>query len=371
MGATGLAVGGAGCLNDDSESDGNGSDESGNGDDESALAPPARWIPTSAGSQLFFSYTDLETVRNHEPELPAETLDEIAFVPHGAGGRVVGRMETEPTFEYVLEFGPSGESGHYVMRGEFDLAGLDLGDPIDEVGEFDRFEAAGASIAASSDTLVVVDPEIGSIDDVLAAGLDGTDRRVDGDGSLGKVLEHVGGGTLAYGIVPESADEISVGRSWSIAAETVTYAHVMHGMDTSDVDEDRLKSELATESPFDRLDDFSLDVEADAVLVTGSVPTSEFRYTAAISKHRAGLGRADVTVSIDVETALQTVTVTLTSYGANGRVEVRDSSGTRATLTERGEEGRLEYDVGDTETVTVVYVNGDEESEVATEPVEF
>ncbi len=367
--ATGL-VGGAGCLN--SESDGDGSDGSGkqNGGDES-LVPPARWIPASAGSRLFFSYTDLETVRSHEPILPAETLDEIPFVPHGAGGRVVGRMETEPTFEYVLEFGPEGDGEHYVMGGEFDLAGLDLGDPIDEVGDFERFEAAGASIAASSDTLIVVDPEIGSIDDVLAAGLDGTDRRVDSGGSFEAVLENVGDDTLAFGIVPGSTDEVAVGQSWSVTAEMATYTQVMLGMDTSDVDEDQLESELASESPYDRLDEFSFDIEGDTVVTTGTLSTSEFRYTDSISKHQAGTSRpVRANVSVDVETATQSVTVELTAIGG-GHVELRDSGGTQATLTEQGDEATLEYGVGETETVSVVVVGGGEESVFLTETVEF
>ncbi|WP_254763838.1 hypothetical protein [Natrinema marinum] len=372
MGATGLGVGGAGCLNGDSTTDGNGSETSENrSGDEESLAPPARWVPTSAGSRLFFQYTDLETVRSHEEKLTTETLEEIPSAPHGAGGRVVGRMETEPTFEYVLEFGPSGEGGHYVMGGEFDLAGLDLGDPIETVGEFERYEAAGAELAASSETLVVVDPESGSLDDVLATGLDGTDRRVDGDGSFETILEHVGEETLAYGVVPESADEIAVGRSWSVAAETATYTQVMAGMDTSDVDEDQLESELATQSPFTGLDEFSLDIEGDTVLATGTIPVSEFQYVDSISKHQAGTGRPlRATVSVDVETATQSVTVVLGSIGS-GRVELRDSRGTRATLTEEGEEATLEYEIDATETISVVVVGGDEESVLVRKTVEF
>ncbi|WP_408958806.1 hypothetical protein [Natrinema sp. 74] len=372
MGATGLVLGGAGCLNGDSESDGNGSENAAdqNGDGES-LTPPARWISASAGSRLYFSYTDLETVRSHEDELSAETLAEIPFVPHGAGGRIVGRMETDPTFEYVLEFGPEGEGGHYVMRGEFDLTGLGLGDPVETVGEFERYEAAGTEIAASSETLIVVDPEIGSIDDVLAAGLDGTDRRIDGSESFETVLEHVGDGTLAFGIVPESADGTTVGRSWSVAAETATYTQVIHGMDTSNVDENRLESELATQSPFTELDEFSLDIEGNTLLATGTVPTSEFQYADSVSKHQAGTsGPVRATVSVGVETATQSVTVVLTSIGAS-RVEVRDSSGTRATLTEEGEEATLEYEVGESETISVVAVDGDEERVLLTKAVEF
>ncbi|WP_137290064.1 hypothetical protein [Natronorubrum halophilum] len=371
-GTTGLIVGGAGCLNGDSASNESEPDDSGNqnGDRES-LAPLARWIPTTAGSRLFFLYTDLETVRTHEAELPAETVDDISFAPHGAGGRVVGRMETEPTFEYVLEFGPSGDGGHYVMGGEFDLAGLDLGDPVEMVGEFEHFEGARASIAASSDTLVVVDPDIGDIDDVLAAGLDGTDRRVDSNGSFGTVLEHVGDGTLAFGIAPESADETAVGQSWSVAAETATYTRVMLGIDTSGVDDDQLKSQLADTSPFDRLDEFSLDIESDTVAATGTLSTSDFRYTDSISKRQAGTSKpVHANVSVDIETATQSVTVELTSIGA-GHVEVRDSGGTRATLTQQGEEATLEYEVGESETVLVVVVGGDAESVLLSEPVEF
>ncbi len=371
-GANGLVVGGAGCLNDDSGSDETAADGSGNGDaDQGSLAPRARWIPASAGSELYFSSTDLETVRSHEDALRPETIDEVPFAPHGAGGRVVGRIETDPTFEYVLEFGPSGEAGHYVMGGEFDLDGLDLGEPVETVGEFERFEAAGASIAASSDTLVVVDPEIGSVDDVLAAGIDGTDRRVDGSEPFETVLERVGDGTLAFGIVPESADEVAVGRSWSVAAETTAYTQVLHGTDTSDVTADELQSELASSAPFDRLDEFSVAIETDTVVATGTVATTEFRYANSISKRQAGTGRpVRATVSVDVETATQSVTVELAAIGS-GRVEVRDGGGTQATLTERGEEATLEYAVGDSETISVVVVGGDSESVLLTEPVEF
>ena len=367
MGATGLVGSGAGCLNDDSESD-----KCNSSIWNSDLSPAAQWIPTSAGSDWFFKYTDLETVRSHEDSLLEDTIDEIPVAPSGAGGRIVGRLDTEPTFEYILEFGPEGQSGHYVMRGTFDLAGLDVGDPTDEVGEFEVFDAAGESVAASSDTLVVVDPEVGSIDDVLAAGLDGTDRRVDGDGPFGTVLEQLGDDTLGFGIVPESSDGVAVGNSWAIDSETTTYTQVMTGAGSSELNEDQLESELATESPFDRLDAFSIDIEDNTVIATGSVPTTDFRYTDSISKNQAGTGRpVRASISIAVETAAQSVTVVLASVETGAHVEVRDGDGTQATLTERGEEVTLEYEVGETETISVVVVEGDQESVITTETVEF
>jgi len=301
-----------------------------------------------------------------------DTIDEIPVAPSGAGGRIVGRLDTEPTFEYILEFGPEGQSGHYVMRGTFDLAGLDVGDPTDEVGEFEVFDAAGESVAASSDTLVVVDPEVGSIDDVLAAGLDGTDRRVDGDGPFGTVLEQLGDDTLGFGVVPESSDGVAVGNSWAIDSETTTYTQVMTGAGSSELNEDQLESELATESPFDRLDAFSIDIEDNTVIATGSVPTTDFRYTDSISKTQAGTGRpVRASISIAVETAAQSVTVVLASVETGAHVEVRDGDGTQATLTERGEEVTLEYEVGETETISVVVIEGDQESVITTETVEF
>ncbi|MFA9415567.1 hypothetical protein [Natrinema sp. HArc-T2] len=369
IGATGLVGSGAGCLNDDNKTDERDPGEQNN--DGSDLRPPARWIPTSAGSDLFFKYTDLETVRSHEDSLLEDTIDEIPFAPSGAGGRIVGRLQTEPTFEYILEFGPEGESGHYVIRGTFDLAGLDVGDPIDEVGEFEVFEAAGESVAASSDTLVVVDPEVGSIDDVLAAGLDGTDRRVDSDGLFETVLEHMGDDTLGSGIIPKSDERGSWCFSWAIESETTTYTQALLNRDTSGVDEDELEAELANESSMAEFETVSVDIDGDIVVTTGTRPTTEFQYNDFFAKRKAGRTGIDVAVSIDVETATQTVTVTLTSFEVGGHVEVRDSNGTQATLTEQGQEATLEYDVGDSETISVVHIHGDRESEFATETVEF
>jgi len=138
------------------------------------------------------------------------------------------------------------------------------------------------------------------------------------------------------------------------------------------LNEDQLESELATESPFDRLDAFSIDIEDDTVIATGSVPTTDFRYTDSISKTQAGTGRpVRASISIAVETAAQSVTVVLASVETGAHVEVRDGDGTQATLTERGEEVTLEYEVGETETISVVVVEGDQESVITTETVEF
>lgn len=393
-GGNGLLVGGAGCLggwtgsddpddettDDERDEDNQVADEQAdveeNGEESDAMSdvsPPARWITASITDEMYFTYSDLETVRAHDDVLPAETVEEVPFLPGGAGGRIVGRLESEPSFESILEFGPTSVGGYHVMRGEFDLAGLDTGAPVDEVGAFEVFETATASVAASNDTLVVTDPEVSRLDEVLAAGVEGTDRRSDAGDSFETMLEHVSDAAVSVGVFPDSTvGGRSIGRSWSVSSETVSSTRVVISDAVSDLSEDELRAQVTEESDTNAFESVSVDIEDDTAIIDRTLPASEYRYVDNFRRHLAGTSiPVRATVAIDVRTATQSVAVDLREIGRTARVEVRDRTGTRATLTERGETATLEYDVGDSATVTVAVVTDERESVITTESVEF
>ncbi|WP_154658636.1 hypothetical protein [Halopiger djelfimassiliensis] len=369
----GLTASGSGCLNDSDTSDEPSDSEEPN-DEPAGSAdrePVERWVPASSDEPTVFNYVDATTVRAREDDLGRETIDALRLEPREPTGTVLDRFE-DPTVEYVLEFGPEYDVSTHVIGGAFDPTVLEAWPLEEEIDEFERYEPAepAVDVAVSESTLVVVDPDVGNIDDVLDAGTDG-DRHV--DDRFETVLEQVGDDHLSSGITAETLGdkEVAVGQSWSLGTEAATLTICVASSDEPPAADD-FEGVLDGYPYADPVDEFTVEIDGSAAVATGTAPIAELETIDLFAERQRSVGQeAQAGVDIDVDPTTREVTVMYTSAGNTDFVEIKTESGRETTLSEVGETRTLEYEDGVSDTVLVIAVAGDTRTQILSEDVSF
>ncbi|WP_226481999.1 hypothetical protein [Natrinema amylolyticum] len=368
---TGLTTLSAGCLErlpetgtdeSDEPDESNESDESDESDDSSPsdVTPLERWVPASSSAELLFHYRDLATVRRLEDDLRAGVVEDVPTVPDGDGSEVVERVaDGESAVESVLRFGSEGVAGN-VVAGSFDPTAVDA-ESESSVGEFAVRERDGVSVAVSAETVVVSPADGAALDAILAAGVEGTDRRVDGHDHFAQLLERVGDGTVLWGEYEGETAGSGAAFSWSLGSDTSAYSGVAVYANA-----DRTKEFEETMS--DRFDDVTVEVDGNVGVATRTVPTEEYEYQDLFAE-RGSEAMAGTTIEVDQSS--RTITVTYTASGNADRLEVHEGAEKRETLTEVGQKATLEYDAGESGSVQAVAVIGETETLIASESFSF
>ncbi|QLK25203.1 hypothetical protein HYG81_14035 [Natrinema zhouii] len=361
-----LSALGAGCLDylsDDGTDDSEEPDES----DENAgsdLSPLERWVPTSGSSELLFHYRDLTAVRQYENALRADVVESVPTLPDGESSEVVEQVaDGKQTVDSVCRFGSNGVAGNVVVSGSFDPDAVDA-DLESAAGAFEVFERDDVSIAVSAETVVVSPADGADLEAILAAGVEGTDRRIDAHGNFAQLAERVGGGTFLWGEYEGSDDGVGAAVSWTLGAETTTYSGIGIYADADGTDE-------FEESLADQSDDMTVETEGNVGIATKTIPTEEYEYQDLFAERGSRPTEPYAGVSLDTNRKPNAVVVMYHSSGTADRVEVRDESGVRVELTEVGQAETIEYESGTSATITVVAVGDGEKSVLMTETVSF
>ncbi|MFD1564829.1 hypothetical protein ACFR99_14915 [Haloarchaeobius amylolyticus] len=370
LAATGASAGlasSAGCLGGlgFSTDDGNGADTTGETDDgTSDLMPLERWVPTTGSVELLFHYRDLATVRQHEDALQPAVLESIPTMPDGDSSEVVEQVaDGEPAVDSICRFGSEGVAGNVVVSGSFDPDAVDATFES-AAGNFDRFERDGVSVAISEETLVVSPSDGADLETILAAGVEGTDRRVDSHGNFAQLVDRVRDSTFLWGEYEGSDNGVGAAFSWELDAERATYSGIALYADADGTDE--FEDAMA-----DRSANLTVETDGNVGVATRTVPIEEYEYRDLFAERGSQSTEPYAGVSLDTDRKPNAVVVMYHSSGTADRVEVRDESGVRVELTEVGQAETIEYESGTSATITVVAVRGDEESVLITETVSF
>lgn len=372
----GIAAVSAGCLDDfGSESEPDTSDDNNDGTDDAesdptdaALSPLEQWIPASGSEEFAFHYRDLAAVREHADALASGVVDDVPRAPEGTTGAIVERVSTDAPLRSVLEFGPKEKGRNYVVAGSFDPAAID-GEPASTVGDFEVYDRDDSSVAVSAATIVSSGPHGATVDAMLAAGTDRTDRRADESERFASLLEELGEHTFVWGGHDESNSDDGpavAAYSWTLGEETTAASTVAVYPDSDRTDE--FERQMA-----DTFDDVSVETDGNVGVATRTIPTSEFAYRDLFAERSGSARQAapQAGVEISVNSSSRTVDVVFTASGNTDVLEIHDDDGKRAELTEVGEMETLEYDAGESGTIRVVAVNDEAQAEVATESFEF
>ena len=365
----GVAALGAGCLDEASSDDGTTDDETDAADEESTgegsdLPLLERWIPASGPSEVLFHYRDLAAVRSHEDALQPSVLEAVPTIPDDELGDHVGAVtDGEPSVDAVLRFGSEGTVGNAVVTGTFDSASLEGGEPA--AGEFETVERDGASVAVSGDAIVVSTSDGPALSEILAAGAEGTDRRVDAAENFARLADRLADCTFAWGEYAGSGDGDGNGSafSWTLGPETTEYSTVAVYADAAGTDE--------FEESMRGTDGVTVEVDGNVGVATETVPTEEYRYRDLFAERGSRSTQPRAGVSLDVDRASRTVTVTYRSGDNTDRLEVIADGEVREELTEVGTTATLEFDAGESTEITVVAANDEAERVVARESYEF
>lgn len=348
---TSLTALSAGCLDTLSE---NETDESNEPDDSSAssMTPLERWVPASGSAELLFHYRDLTAVRRYEDDLQAAVVEDVPTVPDGEGGEVVEQLtDDESAVKSVLRFGSKGIAGNVVVAGSFDPDAVDA-ESESAAGEFGILERDGISVAVSANT-VVVNPDDGAdLDAVLAAGVEGTNRRVDEHEHFAQLTECVGESTFLWGEYEGDADGTGAAFSWTIGSDTSTYARAAVYADADRTDE--FEETMSGQSK-----DVTVEVDDNVGVATRTVPTEEYEYQDLFAERGSEPTRPRAGVSIDSDSSDRTVTVSYLSRSKVDRLEISDESGNEDEMTEVGQTVTFGYETGASGELTVVAVGNE------------
>ncbi|MBZ6493771.1 hypothetical protein [Natrinema longum] len=373
---TGFTALGAGCLDQSAETDTDepndttepdGADEP---DDTSASDRPPleRWVPASGSAELGFRYRDLTTVRAYEEHLQSDVVESIPSLPRGEHAEIVERLaDGESAIDSVLRFGSADAVGNVVVSGSFDSDPVDA-DLESAAGEFAVFERDGTSVAVSEETVVVSDADGADIDAILAAGVEGTDRRVDADVTFATTAEQVAQATFVRG-EHDRRDEtdaswVGIANAWSLGSETTTHSigAVYDDADTA--------SEFETQIPA-AFDDEAIELDGTVGVATRTVPTEDYEYRNRFAERGTQPAPPQAGVTIESDASNRTVTVTYVSRSRTDRLEIRDESGNSDEMTEVGETTTFEYEAGASGEITVVGVRGETKAVVAAHSYSF
>ncbi|QCS42877.1 hypothetical protein [Natrinema versiforme] len=364
---TGLAVLSAGCLDQISgdETDDPGDSDETNESDGNDLSPLERWVPASGSSELLFHYRDLTAVRQYEDALRTDVVESVPTLPDGESSEFVEQVaDGEPAVDAVCRFGSKGVAGNVVVSGSFDPGSVDA-DRESAAGDFEVLERDGVSVAVSEETVVVSPSDGADLDAILAAGLEGTDRRIDAHGNFAQLTDRVGDSTFLWGEYEGSDDGSGAAFSWTLGAETATYSALAVYAEA-----DRTAEFEETMSK--RFDDVTVEVDGTVGVATRTVPTEEYEYRDLFAERGSQPARPQAGVSIDPDSSDRTVTVTYVSRGSTvDRLEISDESGNEAEMTQVGETMTFEYDAGASGELTVVAVGSETEAVVATYTYSF
>ncbi|SEV94457.1 hypothetical protein [Natrinema salifodinae] len=364
----GLTALGAGCLDGGSgddetrnESDGTTEQNDGGGD----LTPLERWVPASGSAELLVHYRDLAAVRRYEDDLDPEVAATIPTLPDGMSGELAAQLSAdESDVDAVLRFGSKGTAGNVVLSGSFDPGAIDDSEPA--VGEFERFERDAASVAVSSDALVVSGDDGAELDAVLSAGVEGTDRRVDAADRFADLAETTDEATFLWGehdAPGEDAAGTGIAYSWTVGADTTVFsATAAVGSDRTAEFERKLS---------ETVDDATVETDGAVVVAERSIPTEDYEFQDLFAERGTQPAAPQAGVSIDVDSTSRTVTVAYVSRDRADRIEIRDGNGNTDELTAVGQTTTFDYDAGATGTITVVAVRDGAEAVVATKPFSF
>lgn len=360
----GFAVLSAGCLGRLSDDDGDGSENT-DESDGSDLSPLERWVPASGSSELLFHYRDLTAVRQYEDALRTDVVESVPTLPDGESSEFVEQVaDGEPAVDAVCRFGSKGVVGNVVVSGSFDPGAVDA-DRESVAGDFEVLERDGVSVAVSEETVVVSPSDGADLDAVLAAGLEGTDRRIDAHGNFAQLTDRVGDSTFLWGEYEGSDDGSGAAFSWTLGAETTTYSGLAVYADAD-------KTAEFEETMSERFDDVTVEVDGAVGVATRTVPTQEYEYRGLFAERGSQPTRPQAGVSIDSDPSDRTVTVTYVSRGSTvDRLEISDESGNEAEMTRVGETMTFEYDAGASGELTVVAVGSETEVVVATYTYSF
>lgn len=363
----GLVAAGAGCLDRGSDAGDDAGGPDGR-DDAGSLTLLERWVPADGSSELLFHYRDLADVRAFEDDLRQDVADSIPRSPDVEQRDLVESVaDGEAAIDAVCRFGSKGVVGNVVVAGSFDPDAVDV-DRESSIGEFGVLERGAATIAVSETTIVIGGDDGADLEAILAAGVEGTDRRIDAGDNFAPMLERLRDATIVWGEHEDRRDEGLDGGgtafSWTFGADTVTHSVVGAYAESDRVDE--------FEREFAESEDVSIEIDGTVAVASRTTPTEEYEFRDLFAE-RGESQRQEVYagVSIDVFSERQSVRVRYLSAGNADHVVVRDDQGTRETLTEVGEATKLEYEAGDSGTITVVAVGEERESTVATESFEF
>lgn len=362
---TGLAALGAGCLGgfggEDDESD---DAESPTEDGDSTATPLERWVPTSGSEELLFHYRDLTALETHEDALQPSVIEAVPTLPDGDSAAVVeDAADGTDAIDSVLRFGSEGVVGNVVVSGSFDPDALET-DGDSSVGAFETFGRDDVSVAVSEETIVVSPADGADLEAILAAGIEGTDRRVDSHGNFAQLTDRLGDSTFLWGEYEGSDDGVGAAFSWELGAERATYSGIVVYADADGTDE--FEDAMA-----DRSADLTVETDGDVGVATRTVPIEEYEYRDLFAERGSQSTEPYAGVSLDTDRKPNAVVVIYHSSGTADRVEVRDESGVRVELTEVGQAETIEYESGTSATITVVAVSGGEESVLVTETVSF
>jgi len=370
LAATGVSVGlasSAGCLGGVgfSTDDGNGANTTGETDDgPSDQTPLGRWVPTTGSAELLFHYRDLTTVRRHEDTLQPAVIEAIPTVPDGESSELVEQVAAgEPAVDSICRFGSKGVVGNVVVSGSFDPDAVDA-TLESATGDFDRFERDGVSVAVSSETVVVSPSDGADLEAILAAGVEGTDRRTDASDGFGQLVDRLDGSTFLWGEYDGNENGNGAAFSWSLGSETATQSMVAVYADPERTDE-------FEDTISDRFDDVTVETDGTVGVATRTLSTADYEYRDMFAERGSQPTQPQAGVTIDVDSPARTVTVTYISSGDTDRLEIRDWTGLRDELTEVGQSATLEYDAGASGTITIVAVRGETEAVVAEQSVSF
>lgn len=364
---TSLTALGAGCFDRLSNDKTDESDETG-GSDWSDLSPLERWVPASGSSELLFHYRDLTAVRQYEDVLRADVVESVPTLPDGESSEFVEQVtDGERAVDSVCRFGSEGVVGNVVVSGSFDPGAVDA-ELESAAGDFDSFERNGISVAVSEETVVVSPSDGAGLEAILAAGVEGTDRRIESDGNFASMGERISESTFVWGEHEQQSEDgtngVGAAYSWSLGAETVTYSVVAAYPDPDRTDE--FESEFG-----DSATDMTVEVDGNVGVATKTSPTEEYEFQDLFAERGSEPTGPYAGASIDTDWKSNAVVVMYHSSGNADRLEVRDEDGVRAELTEVGETATLEYESGASGTVTVVAIKAERETVILTDTYSF
>ncbi|MFA9501168.1 hypothetical protein ACERIM_00125 [Natrinema sp. H-ect1] len=356
---TGIAALGAGCLgiDDDDEGTDDDADSPAEAGDSSASTPLERWIPAGGTDPLLFHYRDLTALETYEDALQASVIESVPTLPDGdSAGIVEDAADGTDAIDAVLRFGSKGVVGNVVVSGSFDPDALET-DGDASVGAFETLERDGVSVAVSEETLVVSPADGADLESILAAGVEGTDRRVEASENVASLVERIADATFCWGQYEGTDDGRGVAFSWSLGTETTTYAEVAVSADVAERD--------AFESEWEGVEDATVETAGNMVVATRTVPTAEYEYTNLFAGYGSEPSKPRAGVAFDSDRSDRTVSVTYNSSDDVDRLELSDDHGNSAELTAVGEQVTFEYEAGASGELIVVGVNEDAEAVVA------
>lgn len=372
----GLASFGSGCLGDpptdlkpdkvSSESD--------------ALSPAERWIPTTDRSAaLQFTHCDLETMRAH---LNADVVDELSPIGGDVEGRLVeaAAIDGEASLGFDLSFGPANGRTGRVISGPFDPDAIaDRLEFDDERDAFDIGQSDRITMAVSAKTIVFA-ADRSKLDAILAAGLDGTDRRVDDDDAFETLLETVADGTYTVGRIDGENDgsdddpfgTAASGYSWAIDPDRSTLTLAAIDDDTDGPGAERLADVVDRTGLERRFRNPTIESEGRVAVATAEQGTDEFERRDLRLQSDDGPNEAvRAGVTIDVDENAREITVEFVSGGDAERIAIRDDGERRGELTDVASRETFEYEAGAEGEIVAVAVAGDRSTVVAVEPYAF